>query len=532
MRAATATSLLFALLATACGPAPAPSRPPEPTPTPRAAPAPVAAEPPAPVTITLLYTTDEHGWLEPSELQGKTRGGVAELLGRLVKDEGHCPGKLPPGVHPAAALSPAPDDCKHPRTLLLSDGDNYTGPAISTYPQGEPMALAMARLGYAASAFGNHEFDFGRERFQRLRDLSVMQYLAANLRFADPALAEKFRIAPFAVFTRRGARIAVVGLAPADTMRSAMASRFEGITIEPTEPSLGRAVEAAWGAGADAVVVAAHECPDVLAPIVARHPEWKLSFVGGGHCHKTMNLRAGEVPLIAPTWRLHQYARVRLTINPALPPKARVVSVEPALVDVDPTPSSPPDPSLFQFVINARQAVDRALGVPIGHAGRDIAPEENVGQMVAEAWLAEMGGDVAIVNRGGIRQTIPAGTITHGTLWGVLPFDNRIVKVSLDGADLVKDLEAMPRLIVAGAKKDAQGKWLLANGKPIDPGRRYVVLVTDFMYAGGDGGPFAAQDPKPVETNVNWRDPVIAWITKQQSSPAAPLEGKLSKKAR
>ncbi|UQA58092.1 bifunctional metallophosphatase/5'-nucleotidase [Polyangium aurulentum] len=520
-----AVAVLLALLAAACGPAPAPSPLPSP-----AATAAAATPKSSPVTVTLLYTTDEHGWLEPSELHGKTRGGVAELLGRLVADEGHCPGPIPEGVDPKDAL--APDGCARPRTLLLSNGDNFTGPAISTYFRGESMARAMARLGYAASAFGNHEFDFGRDQFQKLRDLSGVQYLAANLRIADPNLEKALRVAPFTIVNRLGIRIAVVGLAPADTLHSAMASRFEGITIEPTEPALGRAVDAAWTEGADTVVVAAHECPDVLAPIVARHPEWKLAFVGGGHCHKTMSERAGDVPVLAPTWRMHQYARVRLTVDPVLPPKNRVVSVEPSLVDVEPSPSAAPDPPLTRMVRHFKEEVARALGVAIGHAGRDIAPEENVGQMVADAWLSQMGGDVAIVNRGGIRQTIPAGTITHGTIWGVLPFDNRIVKVSLRGDDLVKDLEAMPKIIVAGAKKGAGGKWALASGKPIDGDHRYTVLVTDFMYAGGDGAPFAAQDPKPVETEVNWRDPVIAWIAKQQSTPLAPLEKKLAPRAR
>ena len=65
-----------------------------------------------------------------------------------------------------------------------------------------------------------------------------------------------------------------------------MANRFEGITFEKEEPALDRAVHGAWGAGADAVVAIVHECPDVLAPIVERHPEWRLSFVGAGHCHK------------------------------------------------------------------------------------------------------------------------------------------------------------------------------------------------------------------------------------------------------
>ncbi len=44
----------------------------------------------------------------------------------------------------------------------------------------------------------------------------------------------------------------------------------------------------AWTAGADAVVLIAHECPDKLVPILERHRDWNLSFVGSGHCHKVM----------------------------------------------------------------------------------------------------------------------------------------------------------------------------------------------------------------------------------------------------
>src|SRR5262249_58070643 len=104
-----------------------------------------------------------------------------------------------------------------------------------------------------------------------------------------------------------------VGLATSATLTSAMASRFDGITFEAEEPALGRAVREAWAAGADVVVAIAHECPDVLEPIVARHPEWRLSFVGGGHCHKVMSLTAGSVPVMSPGWRLDHYARVAIT---------------------------------------------------------------------------------------------------------------------------------------------------------------------------------------------------------------------------
>jgi len=65
----------------------------------------------------------------------------------------------------------------------------------------------------------------------------------------------------------------------------------------------------------------------------------------------------------------------------------------------------------------------------------------------------------------------------------------------------------------------------LADGTAIDPAATYRVLVNDFMYASGYH--FAAQDPAPVDTGVNYRDPVVTWTRALGSTPADPLEGHL-----
>lgn len=480
----------------------------------------------APVSITVLYTSDEHGWLESVPRDGGRHGGVAELLGQLVKVEGHCPGPAPFGMSADESfLAPNSENCTNPKTLLLSGGDNYTGPAISTYFLGEPMADAMGRLGYAASAFGNHEFDFGRPQFPANRDKAKLKYLAANVRIEDPKVAAEIDLRAFEIFERRGIRIGVLGLSTVETLKTAIAERFVGITFESPETALDRMVPKAWEAGADVVIAIAHECPDVLVPVIEKHPEWRLAFVGGGHCHKMMHLRAGDVSVLSPDWRMHQYARITLRVDRSLPAKSRVVSVESAFVEVVASPNVRPDPVLGEFVKSAKEKVDKALGITIGHSRGGIGPEAVVGQIVANAWLAELGGDVAIVNKGGIRQVIPAGPITHATIWGVLPFDNRMMKLSVTGEDLQKELEN-PKFIAAGAEKRANGQWFI-GGKPIDSKKKYTVHITDFMYTGGDGSRFGTYDPRAVGLGIQWRDPVIAWIEKQKTRPDAPLEDKL-----
>jgi 5'-nucleotidase/UDP-sugar diphosphatase len=464
---------------------------------------------PARAEVTILFTSDEHGWLLAHDEKGTTLGGAAELLGRWVHGEGHCPG--PPAL-----------PCESPRTLALSGGDNYTGPAIASYFTGAPMAEAMARMGYAASAFGNHELDFGRRSFLENRQRSGVVYLAANLH-VPPALPE-MALPAFTIFERRGIKIGVVGLATEATLRAAMASRFEGITFEAEEPALGRGVRDAWAAGADAVVAIAHECPDVLAPIVARHPEWKLAFVGAGHCHKVMVERAGTVPVIAPGWRLDHYVRVRLEVDPSRAAGERVLAVEPTLVDVTGSTGAPPDAEIAHATARWKEKVDAALGEEIGWAGTELdRGSAELGRWITEAWRVGLGTDVALVNRKGIRQGLPRGAITKASVWSVLPFDNKLMRLTMKGSLLAHTLAADDAM-AGGAARDDKGQWTV-GGAPLDPERVYSVATIDFLYYGGHMGLQSAGTA--VDEGIDWREPVIAWTRKQGSTKAAPLEGRL-----
>ena len=85
--------------------------------------------------IVVLYTNDEHGWLSESDYSD----GGAKLFGLWRDQEGYT---------------------AESNFLILSGGDNWTGPAVSTWFKGESMLEVMNEIGYAASAIGNHEFDF------------------------------------------------------------------------------------------------------------------------------------------------------------------------------------------------------------------------------------------------------------------------------------------------------------------------------------------------------------------------------------
>jgi 2',3'-cyclic-nucleotide 2'-phosphodiesterase (5'-nucleotidase family) len=104
-----------------------------------------------------------------------------------------------------------------------------------------------------------------------------------------------------------------------------------------------------------------------------------------------------------------------------------------------------------------------------------------------------------------------------GDLIGVLPFENNLFVVRLTGKQLKEQL-AIDGPVVAGItwsyREGKDGKRSVLSvidrkGKPIDDGKKYRVVINDFMYYGGDGFTFKTVDPTPEDTGLSWRQPVI-----------------------
>nr|WP_050433429.1 hypothetical protein [Chondromyces crocatus] len=305
----------------------------------------------APVKVTLLYTADENGFVLPEKKDGKSVGGAAELLGAWLAKENHCTG-------PQGIAKP----CDKEKTLVLSGGDSFSGSPISTVFHGDSMAEVMGALGYVATAFGNKDLDFGREQFAKNRDAAKLTYLGANVEVQNPEW-KNLEMKPYLIVPREGAKIGVIGLTSPTNKARAMADRFYGLEFKPIEEALSATVPAVWKAGADAVVVIAHECPDQLKPMLEKHPDWKISFVGGANCAKSFDERAAGAVLMAPDKRLRQYARATLTIDLSKPQKERVTGVEAKAIDVV---DAPAEPKVAELVDRCGQVEEEARPVARG----------------------------------------------------------------------------------------------------------------------------------------------------------------------
>ena len=175
-----------------------------------------AAEPAGKKTFTILHTNDMHASFiglgpasdyTPFSLNDdKTRGGYARLAAMIAK-------------RAAAHKDQGP-------VLVLDAGDYSMGTAFSAAARetGGELQL-MARMGYDATTFGNHEFDLGPDGLGRSIGVAakaghVPAVVAANTNFAkeDAALADLQRLAKdgvirrYVVIERGGIRFGIFGL--------------------------------------------------------------------------------------------------------------------------------------------------------------------------------------------------------------------------------------------------------------------------------------------------------------------------------
>jgi 5'-nucleotidase len=120
--------------------------------------------------------------------------------------------------------------------------------------------------------------------------------------------------------------------------------------------------------------------------------------------------------------------------------------------------------------------------------------EGKLTQIIANAVRKEATADVGIFNGGSVRidDVLPAGPVSEYDIIRVLPFGGKVVRASFDGALLAKVLDqGLGNQGTGGFLHTSDGTvrtsagWII-NGTPLDPAKRYIVGISDFLLTGGE----------------------------------------------
>jgi 5'-nucleotidase len=167
-----------------------------------------------------------------------------------------------------------------------------------------------------------------------------------------------------------------------------------------------------------------------------------------------------------------------------------------------------------------------------------------LGRLVADAHRNIARADVAIMNNGGIRTDLPGGPVTYGQLYAVLPFANRLLRLSVSGATLLAALEEVvdgdaPDGHIAGVEvwydpDKPVGKRItrtrLTNGRKIEPDRTYTLAVNNFMATGGSG--FAMLADAPQEDMGDYLDALVRYLRVVPQPADGPPQPRLHRESR
>lgn len=219
-------------------------------------------------------------------------------------------------------------------------------------------------------------------------------------------------------------------------------------------------------------------------------------------------------------------------IKPAPAPLKTAASAQQTVVD-----SSIPDDPAVEKILGPYSGKVRALDVVVGRLDTTLKKEGagggSLGNFVTDGMRAQaqakLGKPVtlSIMNSGGLRKNeIAPGELRAADIFELLPFENALIVLEVNGAQLAKLLQVVTRDAQSGARihfkwndqnraEFISGKLVDENGKEqeIDPQRTYTIVTIDYLVKLGSGSYALLQEAKTTTPlNITLRESIINYV--------------------
>ncbi|WP_310597200.1 bifunctional UDP-sugar hydrolase/5'-nucleotidase UshA [Aeromonas aquatica] len=470
--------------------------------------------------LTVLHTNDTHGRFWHND-KGEYGMAAQKTLVERLRAEAKAAGS---------------------EVLVLSGGDVNTGVPESDLQDAEPDFMAMNSIRYDAMAVGNHEFDNPLTILEKQREWAKFPMISANI--YDKASGKRY-FDPYKVFKlENGLKVAVLGLTTEDTAQLVDPNNVQ--TLEFRDPTteaakLGKQIRSdkeanlvfaithmghyengQHGSNAPGDVEMARALPaGTLDAIIGGHsqnpvcmepgtPDKYANFQPGDDCQPDQ--QNGTWIMQAHEWGKYvgraqfdyQNGKLTLTRYDLIP--VNLKDSKGAFIQEEITK----DPELYNTLLGYQEKGQQELGVVIGSTDGKLegdravvrSQQTNLGRLITTATAQKLNTDFAIVNSGGVRDSIVAGDISYRSVLLVHPFGNTVNKAEMKGSELATYLgQVATKTRTTGGYAqfggismavDCQAKSVTISdvgGKAFDPAATYSFAIPSFSASGGDGYP-------------------------------------------
>jgi len=496
--------------------------------------------------ITILHTNDHHGRFWQN---GDGEYGMAAR--KTVVD----------GIRAEVAASGG-------YSLLLDGGDVNTGVPESDLQDAVPDFKGMNLLGYDAMAVGNHEFDKSPAVLTMQRKLAAFPMLSANIYRGGERI-----FAPYKLFNLGGVRVAVMGLTTEDTLKLGNPDNMRALEFRSPIQEAAKLVPE-LRAQADVVIAATHMGHyangqhGIQAPgdVEMARAVTGLDLVVGGHTQNPACMKAENVLDTAympgtpcqpdrqnGTWivQAHEWGKYVGRADFQYRNGAFTL-VKYALIPINLKHTAPiaEDPQMLALLRPYQAFGQSKLLVNVGSSDARLEGDRSVvrkaptslGMLIGQAMVDKTRSDFAVVNAGGIRDSLPAGPITYKDILKVQPFGNTLATLNLTGREVLDFLQVAARMSPgAGGYPHFSGvevrmasgaiAEVRVRGATLDPTRTYQMVINNFMAVGGDGYPVMTAHASYVDTGFVDADVLRGFIAAHSPlqasrfAPGTPITG-------
>lgn len=486
-------------------------------------------------TITIFHTNDQHG-----RFVGDEKNGIV-------------------GIDRIAAVKDSV-----PNSILIDAGDAIHGLPIATLNKGEDAIMLMSKAGYDYMTTGNHDYNYGYQRLQELKDKASFKILASNVTKDGKCIFDDTDIK-----TINGVKIGFFGLATEETKSMTMPSNVEGLAFENAVDTAKARVSSLKQQGAQVIIAIAHlgvvENGATTSQALAQKTDG-IDVIIDGHSHTVLEKgNTVKNTLIAQTGNYeNNLGKIELIVDKSgkiTSKKATLMTGADLLKQIQ--PKADVQKMLTDITAEQKTVLDQVVGKSGSSFSAERAPglrtqEAPLGSLLADSNRAYAKADITICNGGSARADIKEGTLTKGDVISVLPFGNNVQVKKVTPVILKSALENGVSGIILNKngsidhEASAQGKFPQVSGfkytyNPTLPAGSRIVDITldngmhldlkdnttqltisgsNFLLSGGDG--YEMFKSLPVYRELGAEDEALAQYIAEQGTITAPALGRIT----
>jgi 2',3'-cyclic-nucleotide 2'-phosphodiesterase (5'-nucleotidase family) len=426
--------------------------------------------------LTILQTTDLHAhvaWAPDADVNGDWL-----RLATVVREQREAAGRE--------------------NSLLIDCGDTVQGTLIGEVSKGRVATSLINIMDFDVWVPGNHELDYGSERFAAFIDQVRVPILNGNIRVFERVLPA------FRVFKRAGLTVAVIGMNSSFQSNWLWGERMRGMSWESAVSAIERIMPAVFAERPDVTILALHHGwleddlrgVNEVTAISQQFPQ--IHLILGGHTHREFSgRRLGRSWYIQAGSHAQVVGRVQLHVE-----DGKITDIHSELI---PTAGAKPDPAAQAAVADWLAKTREIAAKPLLTLPRALSATGTPGidcqtsELICAAFAAETNA-VGVIHARLSDHSWPAGHhFTETDLFRLIPYENGVGVALLSEPELRaiigeqlsrRDHRSFGGIWGFHVEIDAEGTGvgrIRLPDRKFAPGERIPVAFNSYTIASGGG---------------------------------------------